>query len=218
LTQAVAHRPAAAVGLFLFGRLHAFECGQQQLQRVVVGCRLVEDDVATQREVLGLDARERKNLAGVHDGRVEPDLHALVQEHAVQHLPRSGVDAEAHVRKPHHRERTRDLCLDTPNRFDALDAVAAQVGVAGGEREGEGVEDEVARREAIALGGDLVQAVGDLHLPLHIAGLATFVDQETNDGGAIIARQGEHAVHAVAGFFAVFEVCAVQDATATSEL
>ena len=97
LTQSLTYRPAAAVWLFLLGRLDAFECRQQQLQRVVVGCGLVEDDVAAQCEMLGLDARERQNLARVHDRRVEPGFHALIQKHTVQHLARSRIDAETHV-------------------------------------------------------------------------------------------------------------------------
>jgi hypothetical protein len=53
---------------------------------------------------------------------------------------------------------------------------SAALVVAGGQREGERVEDEVAGLEAVALGGQVVDAVRDPQLPLDVAGLALLVD------------------------------------------
>ena len=218
LTEPLLHRPAAAVGLLLLGGFDTLERRQQKLQRVVVVGGLVEDDVATQRDVLGLDAGERKDLAGVNDCGIEPCLHAFVEEHTVQHLARSRVDSETHVGKSHHREGSGNLLLDASDALDALDAIATKIGVSGGEWEGEWVEDEVAGGQSVSLRCDLVQSMGDLHLPLHVACLPTLVDEQADHRCAVVASKREDAVHSTAGFFAVLQVGAVQDASPTRQL
>ncbi len=57
-----------------------------------------------------------------------------------------------------------------------------------------------------------MKAVGHLHLPLRVAGLAALVDEQAHDGGAVVARQGEDAVHSAARFLPVLEVGRVEDA------
>ena len=151
------------------------------------------------------------DLAGVDDGRVEAGLDALVQEHAVQRVARRRRQPEADVGHAEHRVRPGDLGLDPLDRFDRLDGVTAQVVVARRQRERERVEDQVARREAVALGRDLGDAMGDLHLPLDVACLAALVDQQADDGRAVVAREGEHTVHATARQLAVLEVGRVED-------
>ena len=58
---------------------------------------------------------------------------------------------------------------------------------------------------------DVVDALGDAHLPLGGAGLALFVDGEADDGRAVLACEAEHAVHALAFAVALFEVGGVED-------
>ena len=114
--------------------------------------------------------------------------------------------------------RAGDLGLDPPDRLDRVDRVAAQVVVARRQRERQRVEDQVARRQAVALGGDLVDAVGDLHLPLDVAGLAALVDQQADHGRAVLAGQRHHPVEAAAGQLAVLEVGRVEDRPAADVL
>ena len=52
----------------------------------------------------------------------------------------------------------------------------------------ERVEDEVAGLEAVAVDGEVVDAVGDAHLPLDVAGLALLVDEQADHRGAVLAR------------------------------
>ena len=74
--------------------------------------------------------------------------------------------------------------------------VAPQVLVAGGERERQGVEDQVVGLEAVALDGDVVDAMGDPQLPLDVAGLAHLVDEQADHRGAVLLGQAEHPVEA----------------------
>ena len=55
-------------------------------------------------------------------------------------------------------------------------AVAAALLDAGGEREGERVEEEVVGLQAVAVDGDVVDGPGGAQLPLRRAGLALLVD------------------------------------------
>ena len=198
--------------------MHAFKSRKQQLQRVIGVGGLVKDDVVTQRDMLGLDARQWLNLAGMHDGSIKARFDAGIKKHTVQHLAGGRVDAEAHVGQAHHRECTGDFLFDAANCLDAFNAVATQISATRGEWKRERVKNQIGSRQPITLGGDLVQAMGDLHLPFHIAGLAAFIDQQTNDSSAIVTGKRKDAIHASTGLFAVFEVGAVQDAATTHQL
>ena len=88
----------------------------------------------------------------------------------------------------------RQLGLDAADGLDGGHGVAAQVVVAGGQREGQRVEDQVAGLEPVAVDGEVVDAVGDSHLPLDVAGLALLVDEQADDRGAVLAGQREHPV------------------------
>ncbi len=48
--------------------------------------------------------------------------------------------------------------------------------------------------------------MGDSHLPLDVARLAFLVDQQTDDGGAVLAGELAHAIESSAFGFTVFEV------------
>jgi hypothetical protein len=123
----------------------------------------------------------------------------------------AGVRPEADVADPERRVAAGDLRLDPADRLHRLHRVAAEVVVAGAERERQRVEDQVGRREAVALGRDLVDAVCDLELPLDVTGLAALVDEQADDGRAVLAGEREHTVHPAARELAVLEVRRVED-------
>ena len=108
-----------------------------------------------------VDLVHRHDACRVHDRGVEAGLHALVEEHAVEHVPQRGLEAEAHVRHAEHGGHAGELGLDAADGLDRLDAVAPQVLLAGAERERERVEDEVGRLDAVALDGEVVDALAD---------------------------------------------------------
>ena len=172
--------PAAAVLLDGLDALDVGEDLQEGLQRVVAVAAAVVDQVEAHVALLVGQLVERHDLAGVDDGRVEAVLLALVEEHAVQRVAAGRGESEADVAQPEHGERPGDLLLDPPDRVHRRHRVLAQVLVAGGQRERQGVEDQVVGRQAVALRGDLVDAVGHLHLPLDVAGLAALVDQQAD--------------------------------------
>ena len=203
-------RPARAVFLLDRAGLDVLEQRHELGERVVVLAAAVVDEVERGFLLRFVDAVQRHDARRVHDRGVEPGLAALVQEHAVQHVARRGLEAERHVRQPEHGVRARQLGLDAADRLDRLHRVAAEVVVAGRQRERERVEDQVGRLEAVALDRDVVDALGDAHLPLGGAGLALFVDREADDGRAVLAREPEHAVHALALGLALFEVGRVE--------
>ena len=179
----------------LLGDLHVGEHVEQLGQRVVVrvavgelarGAAPVPHQVEATLALLVGDLGQRHDLGGVHDGRIEAGLDALVQEDAVEDVAGGGRQAEAHVRDAERGVHAGQLRLDAPDGLDGGDAVAAEVVVAGRQRERQGVEDQVARLEAVARGGDVVDAMRDPHLPLEVAGLALLVDEQADDRGAVL--------------------------------
>jgi hypothetical protein len=79
--------------------------------------------------------------------------------------------------------------LDARDRLERLDGVSTQVIVARGQGKRQRVEDEVLGRKAVSLRGDVVETVSDLHLPLDVAGLSSFVDKEADDRSTVLLGQ-----------------------------
>ena len=59
-----------------------------------------------------------------------------------------------------------------------------------------GIEEQVARSQAVALGCEPMNAMSDFHLPFDVACLAAFVDQQTDHGGAVLDGEPKHLVEA----------------------
>ena len=227
LAQQLRDGPAGAVLGDGLGGLHVLEDVEERRERVVLRVAAgecpgrtaaVPDQVQADVALLVGDAVEREDLGGVHDGRVQADLHALVQEHAVEHVAGGRLEAERHVGETERGVHTGQLGLDAADGLDGGDAVAAQVVVTGRQREGECVEDQVLRLEAVAVDGQVVDPVGDPHLPLDVAGLPLLVDEQADDGGAVLAGQPEHPVGAGALGVAVLEVGGVEHRPAADPL
>ena len=121
------------------------------------------------------------------------------------------AEPEAHVGHAQGGVHPRQLFLDATDGLDGGHGIAAQVVVAGGQREGEGVEDEVAGSQSVALDGQIVDAAGHPHLPLHVTGLTLFVDQQADHRCAVLRCQLHHAIEARPLGLTVFEVGRVQD-------
>ena len=124
----------------------------------------------------------------------------------------AGLQAERHVRQPEDGPGAGQLRLDPADGLDGLHGVAAEVLLAGAERERERVEDQVGRRDAVLLGREVVDALGDADLPLDVARLALLVDEQADDGRAVVAGERHHAVDALALVLALLEVGRVEDA------
>ena len=154
----------------------------------------------------------------MHDGGVEPRGHGLVQEHGVEHLPRGGVQAEGDVRQAERRLDVRVQGLQLPDRLDRLDAVPAGLLLAGGDGEGEGVDEDVAHRHAPVPGQVADEAVGHAHLPLGRARLALLVDRQGHDPGTVLHDERHDAVDPGVRPVAVLVVDRVDDGPAAEHL
>ena len=73
------------------------------------------------------------------------------------------------------------------------------------------------RLEAVALDREVVDAVGDAQLPVDVAGLALLVDEQADDGGAVLLASGTPG-RARAFGLAVLEVGRVEDGLAPDAL
>ena len=76
-------------------------------QRILAVAPIVVDQPQRRLALPLVDLVRRQNLRGVNDRRREPALHRLLQEHAVEHLPRRRIEPERNVADPQDRLRTR---------------------------------------------------------------------------------------------------------------
>ncbi|CAM5610994.1 hypothetical protein KAURM247S_00180 [Kitasatospora aureofaciens] len=195
-----------------------FEQLQQALQRVVaVPAAVVHQVEGGLALVLG-DPGDRQDLGGVHDRRVQAGLHALVQEDRVEHHAGGRVEAEGDVRQAEGGLHPRVAALELADRLDRLDAVPAGLLLAGGQGEGEAVDQDRALVDAV-VGGQLGdQPLGDLHLLLGRTGLALLVDGQRDQAGAVLAGQRRDPAEARVGGVAVLVVDRVEHRAAAERL
>ncbi len=154
----------------------------------------------------------------MRDGCIETGVDAFVEEHRVEHPPCRSLEAERHVGDAEHGVDPRQLGLDPLDCFDGLHRIAAEVVVARGEWERERIEDQVGRFKAVFVDGEVVDPVRHLHLPLDVAGLAPLVDEEADDGGAVLTGQRKDAAGSGVGAVAVLEVRGVEHAAPSETL
>ena len=93
-----------------------------------------------------------------------PRSTASLRKTRVQHAARIGVEAKGNVGDAEHRSAARQLELDAPHRFERLDGRGAIILLAGGDGQGERVEDQVLGAHAVFVDGQIVNAMGDRHL------------------------------------------------------
>ena len=200
------------------GGVHAFVQLHEPLQRVVTLAPPVVDHVQRDLALLLGNARHRQDLGGVHDGRVQARVDAFVQEHAVEHDAGGRVEPEGDVGQTQDRLHARVAPLELGDRLDRLQAVAAGLLLAGGDREGEGVDEDVLDVHAPVVPQVLDQPAGHPDLPVGRAGLALLVDGQGDHGRAVLADQRHDLVEARVGAVAVLVVDRVDHRAAAQHL
>ena len=205
-------------GLLRRRRRHALEHAHQFLQRVVALAAAVVDQIQCDLALLLVDPVHRHDLRRVHDRRVQAGLLALVQEHRVEDLARSGIQAERDVRQAERGLHVGVRLLEQPDGLDGLDAVLARLLLAGADGEGQGVDQDRRLVDAPVAGDVGDQPLGDLDLLLGGAGLALLVDGQRDHRGAVLGDELHGLVEARLGAVAVLVVHRVDRAAAAEVL
>src|SRR5262249_48942765 len=140
------------------------------------------------------DLVKREDLRSVDDGRIEPRFAAVVEEDAVEDMPRRRIEAKGDIREADRGEGAGNLLLDPLDSRDGLDGVAAVLPLARADGQDQGIVKDVPGAETALLRRDLEHPPGDRYLPLgglcH-AGLLVLVDGAEDHRGAKRAAEGE---------------------------
>ena len=102
----------------------------------------------------------------VDDRHIQPGLHAVIEHDRVQHRAGLRRKAKGQVADAQRGQHTGQVLLDQADAFDGLDGGVGEFGVAGGQGEGQGVEDQRIRAQAVVVDGDIVDAPGDFQFAL----------------------------------------------------
>ena len=116
-----------------------------------------------------------------------------MEEHRVEHLARGRIQPEGDIREPERCLHSRVQGLELPDRLDGLDAVAPRLFLAGRDREGERVDEDVLNLHAVVGGEVLDEPVGDPNLPFGSARLALLIDGERDDRGSMLLNERHDA-------------------------
>ena len=128
--------------------MKCWSASSDAVEHEVVGeLALLVGDLAVGRDVVRVDHRE-----------VEPGLHAVVEEDGVEHRAGGHADAERDVGDAERGLDAGELRLDQPDALDRLDRGRLPLVVAGGEREGQRVEDQRLGLEAVLVAHQLLDA------------------------------------------------------------
>ncbi len=141
-----------------------------------------------------------------------------MEEHGVEDLAGGGVEAEGDVGDAEGEVDAGVAAGDLADGLDGLQAVAAGLLLAGGDGEGEGVDEDVLDLHAPVAGEVLDEAFGDADLPVAVAGLALLVDAQGDHARAVLGDERHDAPVAGGGAVAVLEVDGVDHAFAAEGL
>ena len=90
----------------------------------------------------------------------QPRLDRVVQEYRVQRVPRRGAQPERDVRDAENNAARRESLGDEPHALERLQAELAVVLVAGADREGQDVEEDVLGPQAVVVDADQSKELG----------------------------------------------------------
>ena len=169
----------------------------EALERVLAA---VEDEVVGELALVLGDLAVGRDVVRVDHREVQPGLDAVVQEDGVQDararaapMPKETLETPSEVLTP------GQLGLDQADALDRLDRGRLPLVVAGGEREGQRVEDQQLGVEPVLVADELVDALGDLELALARLGHADLVDRQRDQRGAVRHRDRDDACRACRG-------------------
>ena len=139
----------------------------------------------------------------------------MVEKDRVEDVARRRVEAERDVRQAENDLAFGHVARDPLDRLQCPQAELAVVRVAGADREGQRVEQQIRRRQAVLAAGKVVEAPRDLQFVLDLLRHAGLVDRQGDDCRAKAARQTQALVGCL---FAVLEIDRVYDRLAAIKL
>ncbi len=125
------------------------------------------------------------------DGAGQAALQRVVEEHRVEHVARRRVEAEGDVGEAEDDLALRQLARKPFDRLQRPQAELAVVLVAGADGEGQRVEHQIGRGQAMTVAGEVMQPMRNRELALDLLGHALLVDGERDDRGAEAAGKLE---------------------------
>ena len=163
LREAVLELFRAALLLALLGGA-VFEQRDIGLQRVIALAPAVEDQILGDPHLLFRDLVQRHDPREMHDRAGQAAAQRVVEKDRVQHVARRRVEAERDVREAEDDLALGHLSRDPLDRLQGPQAELAVVLVAGADREGQRVEQQVRRRQAVLAAGEIVEPARDLRV------------------------------------------------------
>ena len=163
----------AALGGFgplLLHRVAGFASGEQfhqLVQRVVALAAAIEDQVFGDLLFFLGDQMQRPDLRHVDDRAAHAGAAGVVEEHRVQHGSGGRVQPEADIGQP---QDDLDIREFGANRRDALQRPLRELAVvlvAGGDGEGQRVDQQVRLCQAVPVAGEIHQPAGDAQFVFH---------------------------------------------------
>ncbi len=154
----------------------------------------------------------------MHDRGVQPGLDALVQEHRVEHHARGRVEPEGDVGDAQHGLHVGVAPLQLADGLHGLQGVAVGLLLAGGDGEGQAVDEDVGLADAVLAGELGDDPLGDLDLLGRGARLPLLVDGQRDQGGAVLGGQRGDPGEAGVGAVAVLVVDGVEDRASADHL
>ena len=193
-------------------QLHEF------LQRIVILGAAIIDHIQRHFALAIINAVHRQNLGTVRNRRVQTSFNALIEEHRVEHLACSRVQAEGNIGQTQGGVDFWVELLQLADGFDGFNAISPGFFLASRDREGQAVHNDVFDVQAVAAGDIVNQSFSNAHLVLSGTCLAFLINGQRNHCGTVLLHQFHDALVAGIRAIAVFKVDRVNDASSTQVL
>src|SRR5262249_54302242 len=159
--------------------------------------RAVEEQVIAELALPLWDLGVGSDVCRIDYRRVQPRLHRMVKEDAIERGAGVGRDAKGDVAYTQDGQYARQRRLDAADALQCLEGAVAQLLLPRRHWEGQRVEEQRLGVETVLLSGDIVHPFGDGELLLRRPRHALLVNRQGHHCRAVLARQWQHRIHSL---------------------
>ena len=156
----------------------------QLLQGVVRLGAFVINDIHCQFFVVIADLVQWHDAAHMNDGGCHACFQSLTQKNRIQQMTRHRIESKRNIGQTQHQLNLRQFIVQSAQCLQRVDAMGSVFGIASADGEGERINEEIMRRQAMLFTGEPIKAVRDFDFIIHLFCHAVLVNGESDDAAA----------------------------------
>ena len=184
-------------------------------KRIIPLAPAIKDQILRRLHLLRRDQMQRPDLAHMQNRPGHPRLQRMIEKHRIDHRPRRRIEPKAHIGKPQNDLNIREFLTNGADPLQRPKRELAVILIAGGDGEGERIDQKIRLRQPMLPAGKIHQPPRDLQLALRRFGHPLLINGQRNDRRPEFARQQQPLMRRM---LAILEIDRIDDRLAAMQL